>query len=288
MIASSRLAKLLALGLAISAHASMALMMPPPEEAEMEGQSGGIEARLGSSFADLAAGVETAREAPDRLEPVTPETVAATSTAKPLAPKTPVAARPPDPTPHPSQPASEQIAALQPAPTPPQPVDPSVAQKPELETLQAEPEPPVSSPKPRQRPARAQPPAQTQPKEQPRGNSNSNARAGQQDGKEKAPTTSSGVGGQKRETGNAAASNYPGLVMRKLSRVPRPRVGARGAAVIAFQVSANGGLAAVSLARSSGSGELDRAALRLVKRAAPFPKPPAGAQRSFSIQIKGR
>jgi protein TonB len=58
--------------------------------------------------------------------------------------------------------------------------------------------------------------------------------------------------------------------------------------VVAFSVSASGGLAGVSIARSSGSAALDAAALRMVQRAAPFPPPPKGAQRSFSISIKGR
>ena len=47
-------------------------------------------------------------------------------------------------------------------------------------------------------------------------------------------------------------------------------------------------LAGLSVARSSGSAALDRAALRVVQRAAPFPAPPAGAQRSFSIKIEAR
>ncbi|HKK84958.1 MAG TPA: energy transducer TonB [Roseovarius sp.] len=53
-------------------------------------------------------------------------------------------------------------------------------------------------------------------------------------------------------------------------------------------MSANGGLAAVSLARSSGSSALDQAALRLVRGAGPFPKPPQGARRNFSVKIQGR
>jgi protein TonB len=76
--------------------------------------------------------------------------------------------------------------------------------------------------------------------------------------------------------------------MRKLSRAGKPRVSARGAAVVAFSIAPHGGLSSVSLARSSGSAALDQAALRLVRGAGPFPKPPTGARRSFSIQIKGR
>lgn len=92
---------------------------------------------------------------------------------------------------------------------------------------------------------------------------------------------------QSAAEGNAAASNYPGLVNRKLSRVPRPRMGSRGTAVVNFSIAANGGLSGVSIVRSSGSARLDQAAVQLVRRAAPFPTPPAGAQRTFTISIKG-
>ena len=59
-------------------------------------------------------------------------------------------------------------------------------------------------------------------------------------------------------------------------------------AVVAFRVASNGGLTSVSIARSSGSSALDQAALRVDQRSAPFPPPPNGARRSFSVQIKGR
>ncbi|WP_156883657.1 energy transducer TonB family protein, partial [Salipiger mucosus] len=49
-----------------------------------------------------------------------------------------------------------------------------------------------------------------------------------------------------------------------------------------------GGLAGVSIARSSGSRRLDRDAMRVIQRAAPFPPPPSGARRSYSIQIVGQ
>ena len=88
--------------------------------------------------------------------------------------------------------------------------------------------------------------------------------------------------------GNAAASNYPGLVMRHLARVPRPRADARGAALVQFSHRHGRALASVGLARSSGSTRLDRAALTVIRRAAPFPSPPQGAQTSFSVKIEGR
>lgn len=91
-----------------------------------------------------------------------------------------------------------------------------------------------------------------------------------------------------REAGNAAASNYPGQVMRAIARQRRPSVNSRGTATVSFQIAASGALAGATLARSSGSSALDRAALDLVRRAAPFPPPPAGARRSFTIGVEGR
>ncbi|MEO0634986.1 MAG: TonB family protein [Pseudomonadota bacterium] len=43
----------------------------------------------------------------------------------------------------------------------------------------------------------------------------------------------------------------------------------------------------MSIRRSSGSAELDRAAIQMIQRAAPFPPPPPGAQRSFNMPIRG-
>jgi protein TonB len=120
------------------------------------------------------------------------------------------------------------------------------------------------------------------------GGAQRNARAGETTGSERATARRSGAGGQSQAAGNAAASNYPGLVMRALSRVRKPNVRARGAATVSFSIASSGGLASVRVVRSSGSAALDRAALRLVQGAAPFPRPPSGARRSFSIQIEGR
>jgi len=115
-----------------------------------------------------------------------------------------------------------------------------------------------------------------------------NATQGSVTGDERASAARSGRGSvqQTRTSGNAAASNYPGEVMARLSRVPRPKLSSRGAAIVRFSIANDGSLAGVGLARSSGSARLDRAALRVVRRAAPFPHPPSGAQRNFSVRIK--
>lgn len=98
---------------------------------------------------------------------------------------------------------------------------------------------------------------------------------------------SQSIDGRSEVQGNAAASNYADLVMRRIQRAKR-RADVRGEAIVRFSINASGGLTAVSLARSSGSGKLDSIALAQVRRAAPFPSPPVGARRSFTVRIKGK
>ncbi|WP_410796025.1 TonB family protein [Palleronia sp. LCG004] len=116
-----------------------------------------------------------------------------------------------------------------------------------------------------------------------------NAQAGSSTGRAEAPRSQTGQGGgNSREAGNAAASNYQGLVNRQISSIPRPRIGARGSAFISFSISNSGTLAGLSLVRSSGSAVLDNAALQIIRRAAPFPPPPTGARTTYQIAIEGR
>lgn len=82
-------------------------------------------------------------------------------------------------------------------------------------------------------------------------------------------------------------ANYPGAVMNRISRTRRVNTNIRGTVVVSFRVAPNGGLAAVSVAASSGNAELDQIALDHIRRAAPFPAPPAGAQTSFQVNFRG-
>jgi periplasmic protein TonB len=101
-------------------------------------------------------------------------------------------------------------------------------------------------------------------------------------------SATSGRSPESTEQGDAAASNYPGQIMARLYRSQRVSVSARGIAVVAFSVAEDGALASAGIARSSGSPPLDQAAVQIVRSAAPFPAPPPGARRSFTVQIRGR
>ncbi len=66
---------------------------------------------------------------------------------------------------------------------------------------------------------------------------------------------------------------------------------AAGAASVAFHIDARGALVAERVASSSGSAALDKAAMTLVRMAAPFPAPPPGAgerEMFFVVPIRFR
>jgi protein TonB len=117
------------------------------------------------------------------------------------------------------------------------------------------------------------------------GKSSSDAKRGVAGGEAGGSRTEAGNGDTRSVTGNAAVSNYPGKVAARLRRASRGISGsARGRARsdvrVSFTVTATGGLAGLSIASSSGSPELDKTALAIVRRAAPFPPIPPEAGRS--------
>lgn len=318
MSRQSTIAKLVAVSLALVTHGALAYGLISSDPVETEGGASGVEVRLGSSFKDMSKGT-IAAERPQKTSPKS-----SPHKARPLQPEVtktqqPETAQPAIPTAQhqAAEPSKPMIAApvvpegilptASPKEVPPEQSEkttlaspaPSETLKPETENstavsrslrpkrrsseFEAAHTPkPVTAPKANKvkKPASRQNSAS--------GNAQRTARAGDTSGTRAATAKQSGQGGKAHSAGNAAVSNYPGLVMRKLSRAGKPRVNARGAAVVAFTIGGSGRLASVTLTRGSGSSALDRAALRLVERAGPFPSPPQGARRSFTIQIKGR
>lgn len=260
MIASSITAKGCALLAAVALHAVLLWDYAPSAlQVQTEGASAAPQTRLGDSFEDMSKGV---------LVPV----LTASTALTPTAPSQAQAAQP-------TTAASAPILAAIPAQA-------LVAQPIASEAV-------TTSARPTQRPksleAAVKPAPKPPKKTKPKAGASKDSQKGAQSGKAKAAPAPKSTGTASTNTaGNAAAQNYPGKVMRKISRVPKPRVGATGSATVRFTITAGGGLAAVSIARSSGSAELDRAALKVISRAAPFPKPPAGAQRSFTLKIRGK
>lgn len=305
MIRHAGPAKLAALSVALVLHGALAVALVSREAAEIEGNGGETEVQLGNAFSDMAAGTLTAERpdeaavtAPDTPERIAPAQATAATAVPPIAPQ-PAAPAQPKALAATLPPALQPLTASTPETLAPQPVPErldgaapetaavarSLRPKPRSATFEA-----AHTPAPRAQPApREKQAAAPAPRAKPaQGAGTQNARAGETTGTRDATARQSGTGGRQQEAGNAAVSNYPGLVMRQLSRAGRPRASARGTAVVAFTIGGNGGLASVALASSSGSASLDEAALRLVRGAGPFPKPPQGARRSFSIEIRGR
>lgn len=281
------LAKLAFLGLSLALHGALAALFFAEAPVEIEGATGGaVQARQGSSFADFVAGgaVMAPQSAPTAAVPVQSARPIPAQQAESVATRKPESLRA-EPAPGaPTRPVTASATALSPLP-------PEALQAPRPEPLEAIPERAViASLRPPERPTR--PPRAAAKKPQPRaaqpGNAPETARAGAAEGAPQARATRQASGaGQSSAAGRAAASNYQGEVLQRISRSRKPRVAARGAALVRFSIAGNGGLGGLSIARSSGSARLDSAALQTIRRAAPFPPPPPGARTSFTIAIKG-
>lgn len=322
MIAQSRTVQCGALILSASACIAAFQFMHVTPQIQIASAGAAQPVTLGNAFADMTAGVMTPIDPTETV--VTP---APTPTVQPEAASThrtptpttsPTAAITPVTTPvvnarikavvpvtvaTPSARPPQLQAAI--AANPVQPVTPTdstaepVAPQQTVTATDGSSAAPSQSVRPTIRPAGLTPPPRRQAQRQqpqaaqPRGNANQNARQGEQTTQSRdtgAAQRGSNSAATERSTAasNAAISNYPGQVMRRISRVRKPRTNARGAALVSFSVTGDGGLGAVSLQRSSGSATLDAAAVQVVQRAAPFPAPPNGAQTRFHIEISGR
>ena len=296
---------------------------------EIEGAGMAREAKMGSSFEDMAVGTLTPEPAVDTTEVQPPQEVVESVTTAQETPQEPVLTTTPAEPAQTTMPAEPPVqtakrAPLVTAPPPPSPdalmaVSPTAVAitptpvMPVSATAPAEPthtmaalEPKTTAPPQSMRPRRKDPEqaakvAQSRPKpkvtrakvtpkatKSPRGNAKRDNTKGARNGTSTAKAKSQGTSNRANaKSGNAAVSNYPGQVMRRISRVRKPRVNSRGTATVAFAIASGGGLSRVSISRSSGSAALDKAALRVIQKAAPFPAPPRGAKRQYFIRIKG-
>jgi periplasmic protein TonB len=97
-----------------------------------------------------------------------------------------------------------------------------------------------------------------------------------------------GSGGAASSAGTAEIASYRSRVLAHLARFKQYPDWARdqgvtGRASVAFSITRNGQVTAVSLAGSSGSSLLDQATLAMVRRAAPFPAMPDGGPNTMSF-----
>jgi len=328
MIPRSGWVGLCCLGAAGMLHALALVELRRDDPVEMAGGGAVQAASLGSAFADMVAGQAapvvpetlehsaqvhpvTPPEVQDAVDPVEPQTTRAVrppvqsrpAAAQPVAPASVVPVPPMAPA------APPTLAALQDVPRaetperaepakPPQP--PQDAQAP-VETAEVE---PVKTPEteradvlppPRLRPAGLTPPVKTakaaQPpaRQVPTGNAAVTAAKGTNTGSQKARSaTEAATTARASQPGNAAESNYKGQVFRQITRARRGSVDVKGSVILSLTVAGDGRLDAVNVYKSSGSAKLDRMAVAQVKRAAPFPPPPAGRGLVFSVRVNGK
>ncbi|OJT96162.1 MAG: hypothetical protein BGN83_11170 [Rhizobium sp. 63-7] len=132
------------------------------------------------------------------------------------------------------------------------------------------------------------------------GDARQDRKKGSADGQEQASENQNGSknSGRSSNAGSAAVANYPGKVQSKIRRSVRvPSAFKREKSSISVRVrltiGSSGSLTSLSVARSSGVPELDKAVLDGVRRASPFPPLPAEWGKpswSFSqeVQVTGR
>lgn len=331
---SSAPLKIGAIAVASGLHAAAAVFLFAHDRIEMEGTAAASEARIGSSFKDMAVGTLTAAEPDEIAEPVAPplnqaEDVPDQATVPEPDPikegsardqiiQPPAPTVPENPLPAPIPKVTGGTLALQPSPetilssetlTMEQPTSAAVqpVEKPTPnEVIQSNPDsgeltiskrpmlrdPKLETPvkpeaKPTRQASRQAPKPEAKPKTTPRGNAQQNGTRGSTSGQKQASAAQKSTGTAKTKAqGNAAANNFPGLVNRHLARIRKPRMNRSGNTDISFVLDASGRISSISVVRSSGHQQVDRAALNMIRRAAPFPKPPPGAQRRFSILIE--
>jgi protein TonB len=101
------------------------------------------------------------------------------------------------------------------------------------------------------------------------------------------PNASSGVGRGRSDN----SANYNGRVAAHLARhkqypADARNSGSQGVASVSFSIDAGGRVTSVRLARGSGIASIDREVQAMVRRASPFPAPPDGRGRSFTVPVR--
>lgn len=179
----------------------------------------------------------------------------------------------PPPAPKPAEYAEAEEPETKPVEEPDSDVAPKVSKKPKPK--------PEAKPKPEEKP---KPKADTPPEDKPKTKTTKPASAAAASG---APAPKAAAA-ESAGSGSKAAANYGSSVMKKIRKTKKQRAPAKGTVVVAFAISADGGLSSVKVLQSSGSPDLDQVALDHIRRSAPFPPPPAGADRNFSFEFVGK
>lgn len=165
-----------------------------------------------------------------------------------------------------------------PKPTPPEPVKPQPAPEPKP-TPKAEPVKAAPKPAATAKPAPAPAPVTSETAAQPVMSSPPEAAP------EASPAAPPAIAIGNPAARQAERDDYLRIVWARVMRFRPERVTLTGTTVLRFTLGADGALVNASVADSSGSGLLDRAALNALERAAPFPAPPPSAGDSLTFEI---
>ena len=100
------------------------------------------------------------------------------------------------------------------------------------------------------------------------------------------PSEAKVAAGGSGRTAVASLANYDGLVSAHLRRhQSAARSSATGSGVVTFSLSGSGGVTSVRIAKGTGAAVLDQEILAMVRRASPFPAPPDGQPKSFTVPV---
>jgi protein TonB len=160
-------------------------------------------------------------------------------------------------------------------PQPEKPLEPKAEAKPVPKPTQAAPPKPVKNAAPAKERRRIEAPTREQPGKQAKASTPSTA------------ANSVGIGR------SDASSNYSGVVSAHLRRYlqypsdARSR-GEQGTPTVSFNLDGGGRVTSSRLARGSGSASIDAEVQAMVRRASPFPAPPPGAPRDFTVPVSFR
>jgi periplasmic protein TonB len=174
--------------------------------------------------------------------------------------------------PHETPPDTTELSLL---PQPEKPLEPKTEAKPVPKPVQSAPPKPVKDAAPAKERRRIEAPTKDRAVTQAKASTPSTA------------ANSVGIGR------SDASSNYPGVVSAHLRRYQQYPSDARsrgdqGTATISFSLDGGGRVTSSRLARGSGIASIDSEVQAMVRRASPFPAPPGGASRSFTVPVSFR
>jgi protein TonB len=100
-------------------------------------------------------------------------------------------------------------------------------------------------------------------------------------------TAASGIGRGRSDN----SANYNGMVAAHLARhkqypAAARSAGTQGIATVSFSIDGSGRVTSARLARGSGNAAIDQEVVAMARRASPFPAPPDGRGRNFTVPVR--